>query len=186
MRIFTVGLTPRFSHFVNSMTAPIASGWSDCRVGFAPTGKRRLCTAHATSRPCLKSVDHFVGALLEKQRHLKTNRLCGLEVYHHLELDWLLDRQIGGLCPFKDLVNVGRCPAIDVRETRPIEDQPACFDKLPAAVDRRQPTPCGKICDQTAVRLGQCLEPHYDCVRALVERIKSLLDVLALAHVEQS
>src|SRR5229473_6668285 len=28
------------------MTAPIASGWSGCRVGFAPTGKRRLCTAH--------------------------------------------------------------------------------------------------------------------------------------------
>ena len=39
-----------FSHFVTSMTAPIASGWSDCRVGFAPTGKRRLCTAHAKSR----------------------------------------------------------------------------------------------------------------------------------------
>src|ERR1700738_1550477 len=30
------------------MTAPIASGWSGCRVGFAPTGKRRLCSAHAT------------------------------------------------------------------------------------------------------------------------------------------
>jgi hypothetical protein len=29
------------------MTAPIASGWSDCRVGLSPTGKRRLCTAHA-------------------------------------------------------------------------------------------------------------------------------------------
>src|SRR6266566_8393262 len=28
------------------MTAPIASGWSDCRVGLAPTGKRRLCAAH--------------------------------------------------------------------------------------------------------------------------------------------
>src|SRR5580698_5941095 len=35
-----------FSHFVTSMTAPIASGWSDCRVGLAPTGKRRLVTAH--------------------------------------------------------------------------------------------------------------------------------------------
>ena len=35
-----------FSHFVTSMTAPIASGWSGCRVGFAPTGKRRLVTAH--------------------------------------------------------------------------------------------------------------------------------------------
>ena len=35
-----------FSHFVTSMTAPIASGWSACRVGLAPTGKRRLVTAH--------------------------------------------------------------------------------------------------------------------------------------------
>src|SRR6202043_3169956 len=35
-----------FSHFVTSMTAPVASGWSVRRVGFAPTGKRRLVTAH--------------------------------------------------------------------------------------------------------------------------------------------
>src|SRR6202011_6175489 len=33
--------TEGFSHFVTSMTAPIASGWSGCRVGLAPTGKRR-------------------------------------------------------------------------------------------------------------------------------------------------
>ena len=38
-----------FSHFVASMTAPIASGWSGCRVGLAPTGKRRLVTAHTLS-----------------------------------------------------------------------------------------------------------------------------------------
>src|SRR5450830_1735719 len=38
-----------FSHFVTSVTAPIASGWSGCRVGLAPTGKRRLFTAHARS-----------------------------------------------------------------------------------------------------------------------------------------
>src|SRR6266699_5039117 len=44
-------LTRGFSHFVTSMTAPVASGWSGCRVGLAPTGKRRLCTAHALSRP---------------------------------------------------------------------------------------------------------------------------------------
>ena len=40
-------LTEGFSHFVTSVTAPIASGWSGCRVGLAPTGKRRLVTAHA-------------------------------------------------------------------------------------------------------------------------------------------
>src|SRR6266567_861158 len=40
-------LSEGFSHFVTSMTAPVASGWSRCRVGPAPTGKRRLFTAHA-------------------------------------------------------------------------------------------------------------------------------------------
>jgi hypothetical protein len=39
-----------FSHFVTSMTAPIASGWSGCRMGLAPTGKRRLVTAHTQLR----------------------------------------------------------------------------------------------------------------------------------------
>ena len=32
-------LSEGFSHFVTSMTAPVASGWSDGRVGLAPTGK---------------------------------------------------------------------------------------------------------------------------------------------------
>src|SRR6476659_548667 len=31
-----------FSYFVTSIAAPVASGWSGCRVGLAPTGKRRL------------------------------------------------------------------------------------------------------------------------------------------------
>ena len=39
--------TEGFSHFVTSMTAPVASGWSGCRVGLAPTAKRRLVTAHS-------------------------------------------------------------------------------------------------------------------------------------------
>src|SRR2546427_4008146 len=40
-------LSEGFSHFVSSIAAPVASGWSRCRVGLAPTGKRRLVTAHA-------------------------------------------------------------------------------------------------------------------------------------------
>jgi hypothetical protein len=31
------------------MTAPIASGWSGCRVGLAPTGKRRLARRTPTT-----------------------------------------------------------------------------------------------------------------------------------------
>jgi hypothetical protein len=41
---------------VSSMPAPVASGWSIRRVGLAPTGKRRLCTAHANCGPnCSRS-----------------------------------------------------------------------------------------------------------------------------------
>jgi hypothetical protein len=39
-----------FSYFVTSIAAPVASGWSGRRVGFAPTGKRRLVTAHTQTR----------------------------------------------------------------------------------------------------------------------------------------
>src|SRR4030081_3255444 len=49
-----------FSHFVTSITAPIASGWSDCRVGFAPTGKAPpLHGAHPqrTPRPTCRASD---------------------------------------------------------------------------------------------------------------------------------
>ena len=52
---FVTRLPEGFSHFVSSIAAPVASGWSRCRVGFAPTGKRRLCTAHANCGPSLCS-----------------------------------------------------------------------------------------------------------------------------------
>src|ERR1700693_4074032 len=45
--LYVTGYTEGFSHFVTSMTAPVASGWSVRRVELAPTGKRRLLTAHA-------------------------------------------------------------------------------------------------------------------------------------------
>ena len=48
--LFVARLPEGFRHFVSSMPAPVASGWSGCRVGFAPTGKRRLVTAHTQSR----------------------------------------------------------------------------------------------------------------------------------------
>src|SRR5258708_36527587 len=59
-----------FSHFVTSMTAPIASGWSGCRVGFAPTGKRRLCTAHTLNGPLGRSVwDRLLALSHPRARH---------------------------------------------------------------------------------------------------------------------
>src|SRR6202795_4411955 len=61
-----------FSHFVTSMTAPIASGWSGCRVGLAPTGKRRLSTAHAICSHWLVSCP----CQLSPRRQTSAGRAC--------------------------------------------------------------------------------------------------------------
>ena len=50
--LYVTSYTEGFSHFVTSLTAPVASGWSGRRVGPAPTGKRRLVTAHTLSGHC--------------------------------------------------------------------------------------------------------------------------------------
>jgi hypothetical protein len=53
------------------MTAPAASGWSVRRVGFAPTGKRRLVTAHRHSghREALKPE---ASVAIDPTRHFAT------------------------------------------------------------------------------------------------------------------
>ena len=52
---FVARLPEGFRHFVTSMPAPVASGWSGCRAGLAPAGKRRLITAHTHSGPTARS-----------------------------------------------------------------------------------------------------------------------------------
>src|SRR5208337_4799139 len=56
--------TEGFSHFVTSMTAPVASGWSGCRVGLAPTGKRRLSRRTRCAVIEVANVDVAVGKVV--------------------------------------------------------------------------------------------------------------------------
>src|SRR5256885_6889926 len=78
-----------FSHFVTSMTAPIASGWSDCRVGLAPTGKRRLCTAHANPRHFIRSLR--LHAKWERRWKIEGQSLGSLEINNKLEVSGLFE-----------------------------------------------------------------------------------------------
>src|SRR5215468_9776581 len=50
------------------MTAPIASGWSKSPGGLAPTGKRRLFTAHADSGHSTTTVEALYSGLGERLR----------------------------------------------------------------------------------------------------------------------
>src|SRR5438034_5901069 len=46
-------------------------------------------------------------------------RLCGLQVDGQLELRRLLDWQLSGLCPFENLVDVGRGTPVEILQCRP-------------------------------------------------------------------
>jgi len=45
-------LSEGFSHFVTSIAAPVASGWSGCRVGLAPHWKAPPCHGARVKRTC--------------------------------------------------------------------------------------------------------------------------------------
>ena len=62
------------------------------------------------------SLDHLVGACEKYVRHFEAKRLCGLEVDHQLEPGRLLDRQVGRLFAFDDLVHMGRGARVDRTE----------------------------------------------------------------------
>src|SRR6516165_1675741 len=71
------------------MTAPIASGWSVCRVGLAPTGKPAW--SRRTPITDVASIDHLLGADQQPFRDLQPDRLSGLQIDHQFERCWLLD-----------------------------------------------------------------------------------------------
>jgi len=62
-------LSEGFSYFVTSIAAPAASGWSVRRVGLAPTGKRRLVTAHTHlgRQLCVATIETMLD-LCERQK----------------------------------------------------------------------------------------------------------------------
>ena len=65
------------------MTAPIASGWSGCRVGLAPTGKRRLCTAHTRNgrqADGLRGLSILVCHLPKSAKQMLIVKLANLEI----------------------------------------------------------------------------------------------------------
>jgi hypothetical protein len=72
-----------FSQFVTSLAAPAASGWSGRRVGLAPTGKRRLVTAHTRS-------GHLSAVELQAQSRNPLAGDCSLTGVRNNRERWLL------------------------------------------------------------------------------------------------
>src|SRR5262245_63631870 len=73
----------------------------------------------------LTSFDHLVGKSKQPVRHVKAERLGGLEVEHELEFGGLHDRQVGRPLALENAAGIDAGLAVGVGDAGSIADQPA-------------------------------------------------------------
>src|SRR5215475_7419548 len=112
------------------------------------------------------SLDHLVGALLEKPRYFEAERFSRLKVDHQLELRWLLNREIGRLGALENLADINAHLAISLRETWCVTHQAASSRVLAPRVDRGHCVAGGQGDDLVApvdvisiLAHDQCIDP---------------------------
>src|SRR5262249_58279370 len=79
--------------------------------------------------------DHFVGELLQLQRHFQAERLGSLEVDDELEFARLHDRQSGGLLTLEDAADIDGGLAVRVGQARGVGHEAAGVDQLARSKD---------------------------------------------------
>src|SRR5262245_66283456 len=85
------------------------------------------------------SFDHLVGEQQKRFRNRETERLGRLEVDDKLEFRGLLDREVGRLGSFEDLIHVGGAAALQVSEACDIGHDATECRKLPGHGYEGQP-----------------------------------------------
>src|SRR5216684_388650 len=84
------------------------------------------------------SLDHLVGALLEKQRYVEAKRFGGLEIDHQFVFGWRLHRKVGRLLAPEDAIDIGRRnPKLIALDTS-VRHQAAEFSEEAPRIDSRQ------------------------------------------------
>ena len=95
------------------------------------------------------SFDHLVGAGEQRRRDVQAERLRGRKVDDEVELGRLLDRDVGGLCPAQNLVDIVGGASEQVREVWSIRHETSRFDLLPGTVIVGSRAPSAKVLIRT-------------------------------------
>src|SRR5215510_7429792 len=96
-----------------------------------------LSSCSKTRRVTSASLNQLVGAGEELRWHSNAKRLGGFHIDDQLETRWLLDRQIGGLGAFEDLVDVHGSLVEKVRINRGVRHQATLVDEPARHGNRR-------------------------------------------------
>src|SRR5215510_5042069 len=115
---------------------------------------------HRSKRAC--SFDHLISSREQGGWHGDTQSLSSLEVNHQIELDRLLDGEIGGLCALEDLVDDRRAAPLQFCEVGAVAHEPALLNESTVPVDSRQSVlQCG-LGKRLAVQDRQAVYGHEE------------------------
>src|SRR6202045_4695683 len=123
--------------FMPAPSPPPGESPSPASGGFSPPGA--ACAGPSWAAPASAwlveasasdSLDHLIRPLQERRRDRQAEGPGGLEVDDQLKLLGLLDREVGGLGAFEDLIDVDGGTLIHVREIWAIRHEPAGLDNL--------------------------------------------------------
>jgi hypothetical protein len=101
-----------------------------------------------------KLLDHFIRSHQHVWRNRQADLLSGFQIDDELKLYWLLDRKIGGLRAFQDLVYVGSGAPVQVGSAHAVAHKPALFHSFRPVVYRWQPTLYREVRNLWSLRSG--------------------------------
>src|SRR5262249_16691142 len=102
-------------------------------------------------------LDHLIGALLEKERHVEAKRLGRLEIDRKLELDRGLDGQLAWLRALEDTIGIGRHAPEIIKPVISVRQQAPEFSDETERIDGRKTVASSQQCDLLAVVDRECI-----------------------------
>src|SRR6266446_5003584 len=132
------------------------------------------------------SLYNLIRAPQHRRRDRQPNRLRGLEIDDQLELGRLLDREVGGVDAFEDLVHVGGRAPLQVENVRAIDHETAGLPVLRRPSMYRWEAPVHReLCDLSSLSCEERVRENQERARPLPgHRREGTVDLLGVPRLQ--
>jgi hypothetical protein len=151
------------------------------RTSFSTIVMSALCQKQTSG--CL--FDHLVGAREQRWRHGEAERLGGGQVDDEIEFGRLLNRKIGRVGTFENLVNVAGGSASQVNHICPVGHERARCHKFSKTLKRWQQLPNCKVGYALPMINGERVLDRHQCIRVLPSHsLECTIEIIRLSRLQ--